>query len=51
MQLPFSINDWPADACEAFEERAAIVEHMARRSRGEAERLAEQITRDEWSRR
>lgn len=50
MTLPFSITDWPADAREAFEERAAIVEYEAHRSRKEAERMAEEMVRNEWSR-
>lgn len=50
MQLPFSIEDWPTDALEDWAERAAIIEHEARRSRKDAERLAEEIVRTKYAR-
>ena len=41
---------WPAEAREAWEERAAILEYDARMERGRAERAAEHIVRDRWDR-
>lgn len=46
--LPAAFADWPQDARDWFEERAAIREHEGRLPRVEAERLAEDDTRRWW---
>ena len=51
MQLPFSIEDWPADALEDWSERAAIMHFCGRVPLNQAERLAEERVRAEWGRR
>jgi hypothetical protein len=43
--LPASRGDWPPDAIENFEERAALIEHLGGLPRAEAERLAEERVR------
>ena len=50
MHLPFSLEDWPAEALEDWAERAAIIEFEARRNRKDAERLAEEIVRANYAR-
>lgn len=50
-ELPALVRDWPAEAREELEERAAILEYDARMERGRAERAAEHIVREQWSRR
>lgn len=45
------ISEWPAEAREEYEERAAILEHEARMGKDRAERAAEHIVRDRWERR
>lgn len=51
MTLPRALPDWPADAVEAFRERAAIMEYLGTMSRREAEAMAEERVRLEWRRR
>lgn len=48
--LPTDLTDWPAEYLEAFEERAAIMEHDGRMDRHEAERRAEELQRKAYSR-
>ena len=45
VSLPASLSDWPPDACEDLEERAAILEHERNMSREDAERVAAGIVR------
>jgi hypothetical protein len=45
MPLPERRKDWPAEALELFEERAAILEYEAKLSRADAERLADAMIR------
>lgn len=49
--LPALVRDWPVEAREELAERAAILEYDARMERGRAERAAEHVVRDQWSRR
>jgi hypothetical protein len=49
--LPALVKDWPAAAREEWAERAAVLEYDARMERGRAERAAEHVVRDRWSRR
>lgn len=49
--LPALVRDWPAAAREEWEERAAVMEFDARMEKGRAERAAEHVVRDQWSRR
>ncbi len=46
--LPDNVSDWPEEARDVFEERAAIQEHMGGLSRVEAERAAEEHVRSCW---
>jgi hypothetical protein len=48
--LPQRIEDWPEDARDHFEERAAIMEVGGCLPRAEAERRAEAIVRERWRR-
>ena len=45
MILPWLISEWPADAREDYEERAAILQYDARLPKDRAEAIAE-----EWCR-
>ena len=49
--LPLRMADWPPEAVDHYEERAAIMQHMGRMPREQAERLARQETIEEWRRR
>jgi len=49
-ELPQRVEDWPEDAREHFEERAAIMEFGGCLHRDEAERCAEAIVRERWRR-
>jgi hypothetical protein len=46
--LPQRVDDWPEDARDHFEERAAIMEFGGCLPRAEAERRAEAIVREHW---
>lgn len=48
--LPASVADWPDDAREDYEERAAIIEYDGRRNRADAERMAEKMVREKHKR-
>lgn len=50
--LPALVREWPEAARDAWEDKAAQLEYGASRmERNRAERAAEHIIRDEWSRR
>jgi hypothetical protein len=44
--LPVEIAEWPAEWRERYEERAAIIEYDAGKSRAEAEVLADELVRN-----
>lgn len=48
--IPSRITDWPDDAREAYEERAAIMEYDGGLARGMAEYCAAGRIRAEWAR-
>jgi len=50
-ELPLQIEDWPEDARDHFEERAAIMEFGGCLPRDEADRRAGAIVRERWKRR
>ena len=51
-ELPALVREWPEAARDAWEDKAAQLEYGASRmERSRAERAAEHIIRDEWSRR
>jgi hypothetical protein len=45
VRLAPDIKDWPADALDDYEERAAIMEYHGNMSREDAEREAEALIR------
>jgi hypothetical protein len=47
-ELPQRVEDWPEDARDHFEERAAIMEFEGCLPRAEAERRAAAIVREHW---
>ena len=47
-ELPQGVEDWPEDARDHLEERAAIMEFGGCLPRAEAERRAEAIVRERW---
>jgi hypothetical protein len=51
VDLPLTRAEWPGGWQEAWEERAAILEMDHGQSRPEAERLAEEVIRNEYRRR
>jgi len=48
VDLPSDQNDWPEYWKEAYEERAAIMEYDGGMNRGEAEKKAERLIREEY---
>lgn len=48
MTLPPDLADWPEDAREEWEERAAIMEYDGGATRADAEMLAEERVRARW---
>ena len=43
--LPLRMADWPPEAVDHYEERAAIMQHMGRMPREQAERLRDWVAR------
>ena len=49
MKLPYRRVDWPEEAREDFEERAALMEYDGGLTRPEANRRAAAVVRAQWA--